>query len=135
MSEHPKDPAHELRKLWQQLEAPAPDGPGDEATKAAVAWAQAAWKSMAPEAPQSRPRQRPRPKLLLPVLLPIAASAAALMLWIGLDQRTPKPVPPAPTSLTASAPAHPRPIADGSLELRRGRVRLILIDNPTTEDL
>ncbi|MGK0219967.1 MAG: ferric-dicitrate binding protein FerR (iron transport regulator) [Planctomycetota bacterium] len=138
MSELPEpseDPTNELQRLWQQLEAPAPDGPGDEATQASVAWAQAAWKTITPAPRAPKLRLRPRRQLRPLLLMPVAAAAAALLIWIGLDRRATKPTQPSQTSLTASAPMRAHPISDGSLELRRGRVRLILIDNQATEDL
>ena len=132
MSELPEDPMQDLERLWQALEAPAPDGPGDAATQASVAWAQAAWKSItpAPWVPKLVPRRRLRPVLLMPA----AVAAAAMLIWIGLNQRTIEPTRPSPASFTASAPMRVHPVSDGSLELRRGRVRLILIENLTTKD-
>ena len=152
MSEH--DPLHALRSLWSRVEAPPLDDgerePADPATRAAVEWLRGAWRAQVPPSLPSLPRAargaqgRPAPSHAAlrgarRAALAGAALAASIALLLGPrgaapadGGREPGTGPrPARASAVVTSPIHTPPVlaslrADGTLEARAGRVRLVL---------
>lgn len=119
-----RDPLEALREAWRALEPPvSPGAPGaDEAgPDPALAWMRAAWDALEPPAARA-PRRLAR-------LLGTAAAAALVAGLLAWSLRAPRPSPVP----RADAVALLRPTFhdDGSIELRSGVVRLVLI--PETE--
>tara|TARA_R110002073_G_scaffold334970_1_gene525801 strand:- start:14638 stop:15174 length:537 start_codon:yes stop_codon:yes gene_type:complete len=134
----------ELRQAWSDLRAPAPDADVDAPDELAAAvndWMRAAWTSLeAPELPtQARfaprsadPIRRSTLLRLLPSALAALGTAAAVVLivrFIGTPVQRPEP----PTPQVAHAQPTVRPRIDGSIEMRSGNVRLILVP-PAVDD-
>jgi len=131
----------ELRQVWSELQAPAPDAgvdAPDDRTRAVNDWMRAAWASL--EAPEAlaqaqrtiEPVQRPTLLRLLPsVLITLGAAAAVVLIvqFIGTPVR--HGVPSTPQVAHAQPTVHPR--IDGSIEMRSGNVRLILVPPATDE--
>jgi hypothetical protein len=131
---------------------PAAHEPGAD-EPSAVAWARAVHGALAAPPATGEPR-RPRPDVwvyLASSLAPAALAAAALLLWLrpGPWTRDPQVVSPGPERLaqldgpssTSTGPAAPTPrdpapaaptvnLLPEGLELRSGRVRLLLFDPP-----
>lgn len=144
------DPLDELRRAWSELEAPEPDAAqADPQTLAALGWMRGAWAELeAPALPESlqRPPAQPGPVQDRPAparglrarsqeLLALAAALVTALVLGALQQRASRSTRSIETPLAGVTaqlePVQVTPLGDGELELRRGRVRLVLINNPT----
>lgn len=142
-----RDPIEALRSAWSELRAPAPDR--DVATDALVDELRARWNEL--EVPAADPaafrdalrRQR---SVLRWRDRAVLAAAAALLVALVLVAREDEPLrprteeqlavnlppevpigPPADSRVRPMSPeVQARPLDDGRLELRHGRVRLVL---------
>lgn len=144
------DPLEEIRRAWSELEAPEPEAAqADPETLAALGWMRAAWAEL--EAPAlskgtQRPTILPEPVLDGPApgpnlrarskeLLALAAALVTALVLGALQQRASRSTRPIETPLAGVTaqlePVQVTPLGDGELELRRGRVRLVLINTNT----
>jgi hypothetical protein len=130
------DPLDQLRDAWDALRPPVPDAQPDARTRAALDWTRAAWRAL--EAPVAAPR---RGAPAWPFALAGALAAAAFALWVGArpdDARRSEDGARVAVGDRLDPDLAPegvpvRVLADGAVELRRGRVRLILFDEATEE--
>jgi len=132
------DPLDDLKAAWNELEAPelAEDvRDADEATRRTVTWLRAAFEGL--EVPEvTLPSRRRRSPF---VYIALAAAAGLVALALARNYRAgPTEDTPAPT-IVAEAPLTANPVfhEDGSIELRKGGVRLLLLPDPvaqTTEE-
>ncbi len=134
------DPLDSLHEAWRSLDSPPPhadeDPSADALTRATVEWLRGAWEALeapALESPAMRTaddhdatRERRR---LLPLAAAIAAGWLLFLLWLA------RPGEEASNGI-AVAPEEELPAMhatlrdDGSVELRSGVVRLVLMDPP-----
>lgn len=141
----------ELRAAWNELEAPSPPEP-DARTRATVDWLAAAYRHLDPPTPvlPAWARARRRRRRVAGLFGAFAAAAALLALAFGAHMLFER-VAPSQTEVASEpssreslahvteAPIEPRaPVvhaafrSDG-VELRSGKVRLILLDAPRAE--
>ncbi len=134
------DPLDSLYEAWRDLDPPSPHTSEDALTRATVEWLRGAWETLeAPplELPLQLPVARttvgkggPRRTLrLLPLAAAVAAGWLLFVLWLARPAAE-------PTHGIAAAPEEELPVMhailrdDGSVELRSGVVRLVLMDRP-----
>ena len=129
------DPLEEVRRAWFELEAPEPDAAqADLETLAALDWIRAAWSELEAPALAEDQHRPPVPNLRArsKQLLALAAALVAALVLGTLQQQASRSTPSKETPLadvTAQLePVQVTPLGDGELELRRGRVRLVLIN-------
>ncbi|MCB9832940.1 MAG: hypothetical protein H6807_10720 [Planctomycetes bacterium] len=134
-----------LRQLWQRLEAPeaVDDGAAsrDPETEAALVMLRGAWAALeAPKPPDRLVRpERPGPS---PILAAVAAVVTALLTALAFGDRSPGPdfreatraaVVDTATETATNAEVETGPVVrtraldDGVLEIKRGRLRLLLV--------
>ena len=151
-----RDPIDALRDAWNELTPPAPDH--DTATDALVDDLRAAWKQV--EAPISDPRdlqlalrRRSRARVWRDRATLVAAASllVALVLvarggssshqrageQLAVGEPTPEPIAVVPVPVDSrvhklDAEVRARALEDGTLELKHGRVRLLLGGRSTT---
>jgi hypothetical protein len=122
-----RDPLDGLRAAWRALEPPPARDAGPDP---ALAWTRAAWDALAPPAPRRRAAHGPR---RIARLLVGAAAAALATGVLGWSLRAPRSSEPRPGALAAlerrdrAGGLQPTFHDDGSIELRSGVVRLVLI--------
>lgn len=138
------DPLDSLHEAWRDLDPPSPHTSEDELTRAAVEWLRGAWETLeAPtlELPLQLPLQLPvaRPAVgraepqrtlrLLPLAAAVAAGWLLFVLWLaGPGREVAGEIAAAPEEELPAMHATLRD--DGSVELRSGVVRLVLMDRP-----
>lgn len=145
-----------LRAAWDGLDAPPPHAI-DGKTRAAVAWLRGAWRAVeapAPPAPPALPASIRKPlrdprrdplreplsePLREPRLWPLTLAAAAgwILALVLIVPRAGGPrdpgiagLPPALAPQREPRPVHARFREDGSVVLRSGKVKLVLVDGP-----
>jgi hypothetical protein len=132
------------------------DGAGSsgDGTEPSLQWMRNAWQSLEVAPAQQHPGlafTRPGLRVWSPIVLPILVAAAAILFLIALKRDSVQPLLPdvddspliaaGPTDSigfdpSATGSANVRPVSllpDGSIELRRGRVRLIFIGEPQSQ--
>ena len=146
MSEGRDELLESLRQDWRELDPRAPDvglERPDELTAASVEWMRSAWEQLEAPSDAALARRRATASRRSFAAALAAAAAIAALLWLaradtdapGDDEalaEAPPPYervePPEPAPMVASI--RPRLRADGSVELRSGKVRLILCATP-----
>ena len=134
------DPLDSLHEAWRDLDCPRPhadeDPPTDALTRATVEWLRGAWSTL--EAPPlALPTNRTAAgsnasrwtRRLLPLAGAVAAGWLLFLLWIAqTGERDTNDIVRAPERELPAMHATLRD--DGSVELRSGVVRLVLMDPP-----
>lgn len=147
MTEHHDDDRDiDLRALWSRLEPDAIDDGDDRSrdprTEAAMAWMRAAWTAI--EAPAARaaapviPLSSARRRSISPALAAVAALLLAILSVVAFHQEATVEETPGARAEIGAAPA-PVPTESitsritptGDFELKKGRVRLVLVKAET----
>jgi len=132
------DPLDSLHEAWRNLDSPSPHADEDALTHATVAWLRGAWSTLeapgldlaAARAGTATDRDAWRgTHRLLPWAAAVAAGWLLFVLWLAAPRATTTPeIAVAPIQELPALHAILRD--DGSVELRSGVVRLVLVDRP-----
>ena len=125
-----KDPLDDLKSAWSELEAPAPAehlADTDEVTQETVNWLRSAFDTL--DVPAA---ELPARRLAPVVYIGLAAAACVLALAFAHRLTAISPHTPEEQVVVLDVPLLANPIfhEDGSIELKKGGVRLILLPDP-----